>query len=197
LGERENLQPSARVIGLETDNQVPTLVRLRVERHQRGIAARRVVELKNDIVAVRTRALREHQRVVTVEVNGVGQGYWGLDDDVHPLLELGDLDGEVARVAGDRVVPVDAAEGGVAPLRLEGVAVESPLVEVGRGWYLADEDVLVDLGGLRAGAHGDDGDELFVWLVDALVFVLAAGGVRGAGEAVVVYYAFDVSGVCS
>ena len=191
----EDLQPSTRVIGLETDNQVPTLIRLRVERHERGVAARWVVELENDIVAVGTRALREHQRIMAVEMDGVGKRHWGLDDDVHPLLELGDLDGEVAGVAGDRVVPVDAAEGGVAPLGLEGVAVESPFVEVGRGGDFADEDVLVDFGGLRAGVHGDDGDELFVGFVDAFVFVLAAYGVWGAGEAVVVHDAFDVARV--
>ena len=144
-GGMEDLQPSARVIGLETDNQIPTLSGLRVERHERRIATRWVVELESDIVTVRTCALRENQRVMAMEMDRVGQGHWRLDDDVHPLLELGDLNGEVARVAGDRVVPVDAAEGWVAPLGLEGVAVKGPLVEVGRVGAFADEDVLVDL----------------------------------------------------
>ena len=89
----KNLQPSTGVIGLETDNQVPTLVRLRVERHQRSVAARRVVEVENDVVAVGTRALREHQRIVAVKVDRVGKGHGGLDDDVHPLLKLWDFDG--------------------------------------------------------------------------------------------------------
>jgi len=53
----------------------------------------------------------------------------------------------------------------------------------------------VNLGGLRAGAHGDDGDELFVGFVDAFVCVFAADGVRGAGEAVVVHNAFDIARV--
>jgi len=193
----EYLQPCSRVIGLERDNQVPSLAGLRIERHERGVTARRIVELESYIITVGASTLCKDQGVVTVEMNWVRQRCGRLDDDVHPLFfEVGPyFDGEVAGVAGDSVVPVDAAESWVAPLRLEGIAVKSPFEEVGRVGTFADKDVLVDLGCLGTSEHGSDGDELFVRFVDALVSVVAADGVWDASGSRVVHDAFDVSRV--
>jgi hypothetical protein len=189
----EYLQPSSRVIGLERDNQISSLLSLRVERHERSIATRRIVELESHIITVGTSTLCEDKGVVAVEMDRVRQSHRRLNDDINPLLELGNLDGKVARVARDGVVPVDAAESWVAPLGLEGVAIECPLEEVGRVGTFANKDVLVDLGCLGASEERSDGNELLVRFIDALVNVFTADCVRGAIAACVVHNALDVS----
>jgi hypothetical protein len=125
----------------------------------------------------------------------MGQRHRRLDDDVHPFFEFEHLDGKVAGVAGNGVVPIDAAKCGVAPLRLESVAIERPLEQVGRVRSLAYENVLVDLRGLQTGVEWSCGDKILVRLIDALISIDAASSPGCAGEASVVHNALDVSGV--
>lgn len=190
-------QPSPRVVGLESYYEISALASLRIERHDCGVTSRRVVKLERDVVRVGSGSLREDKRVMAVKMDWMRERNRRLDNDVHPLLAVppANLYGEVAGVAGDSVVPIDASERWIAPLGLKGIAIQAPFEEIRSFWPFANDDVFVNLGRLRACVEGSDRNEFLVRLIHTFIRVLATDRVRGATKAFVVYYALDVPGI--
>lgn len=115
-------EPGTRVVRLEGDDQVATLTVGRVVGHDSRVPAGRVYQVERDAVVVETCALGEDVKVVTVQMHGVRERDSAVNDNVDPLAELGNFNGEVARVVGDAAVLTDRPESWLAKLGAEGGA---------------------------------------------------------------------------
>ena len=165
-------EPNTWVGGVEGDNEETRRVGRGVGWHNGNITARWVVKLERGGVRVSTKALREDQEVVTVKMDRMGKWDHALDDHVHPLAEVGHLDGKVARGIWNGAVVDDALEGRVLPLRVEGGARQSPLEEVGVAVVWPDNDRLFDGLVRSARAPRNDGHKAGRRLVQASWCVL-------------------------
>lgn len=117
-------QPRPGVIGLERKDQVPG------RGQHGGVSAGRVRRVqRRRRGGIGARALGEDEEVVAVQVDGVGHGLVGLDDEVGPFVGVGELDDGVGGVEGGGVVE-DLLEGGVGPGNHHRGGVEVPAEEI-------------------------------------------------------------------
>lgn len=167
-------EPGTRVVGLEGHDEVAG-----GGKHS-SISSGRVGGVEGDGAGVGAGALSQDEEVVTVKVDGVRDGQSGLDDEVDPLVCLGELDNSIIGLPAGGAVD-DLEERRVGPVDEHGGAVEVPLEET--------SGVLADGGGLEVvpvgviDRLGEVGDEV-VGLIVARVGVVVGrggGGADGAG----------------
>lgn len=138
-------------------------------------------------LVVRASAGAQHPKVVAVEMDRVGLGKVGVDDEVHPLV--GAQLPDVLLVAPGRVALLDGHDGGVVPLGDEGHIVHGPL-DAGTD---AKTGLLVVLVG-----HGADLESKVrhqvrgILIVARVLEIVGGGGGVVGGRAVVANNAQDV-----
>jgi hypothetical protein len=137
-------EPDTWVRGVERNNEETSLSFSWIGWHNCNITAWRVVKVKRGAVTVCTKTLREDQEVVAVKMDRVRKRDRRLDDHVHPLTEVGNLDGKVAGSVWNSTVVEDALESRVLPLSVERGAGKSPFEEVGVAALRRDDDTLFD-----------------------------------------------------
>lgn len=116
-------QPHTRVISLVPNHQ-PAIPRHLHHVSSNGVVERELAFHRVDVEGTRPDAKGE--KVVAVEVDGMGQGEVVLDDPKDPLVGLGDVD-EVCRSRPGAVVLEDVLEDGVVPLDVDGGVLDTPL----------------------------------------------------------------------
>lgn len=174
-------KPNTRIIRLKSQDN-PTS-----SRHKSSVTTRGISQSQGNRWVISSKSLSQDEEIVTVQMEGMWQWDWRLDNNVDPLLWLRKLDEESTAFGWESLVFPDGEEGWIVVFGHEGCSTDVPFVKLGA--VACDDDIESALGDIgisdRHGSHWDEIGHGFINTLASVGVSITAGSVCDRGAIVV------------
>lgn len=174
-------EPNTRVVGLKGQDD-PTS-----SGHKSSVTARRITQSQVDTWVISSKSFCQDEEIVTVQMEGMRQWDWRLNDNIDPLLWLGKLNEESTAFGWESLVFPDGEERWIVVFGHEGCSTDVPFVKLGAVALNNDiEGALGDIGiSDRHGSHWDEIGHRFINTLASVGVSITAGSVCDCGAIIV------------